>query len=270
MSFYGMDFDLEEVTPLHHSRAMVSDNPYPKIGNGMAVTVSGMTLTVAAGYGIFMGKYIYNDAPYTITVPNSFSGVLAFKFDLTQTNTATGTGSSRVVTNNQLSLVLQPVATFPIVWNSLGDINNGDSIGYCPIGKVTSTTTAVTYSSYFNAAGSYISTFINSSVTYSGVRIITCRINDTLFTQVVSNGSVTGSSATESITIPVGFQPIAQPYATTWYPIIIQTLPGSGTVVYGGNIIYSARNSIRLWITLTTSQLLTNITLPTSDPFIIY
>jgi len=266
MAFRGYDFDLEEIVPLEHSRSLVSTNPYPRIGNGMAVTTSGMTLTVAAGYGIFMGKYIYNDASYTITVPSSFSGVLAFKFDLTQTNTATGTGSSRVVTNNQLSLVLQPVATFPIAWNSLGDINNGDTIGYCPIGKVTSTTTAVTYTSYFDTAGTYTSRIIQNFVTtYPNVNSIIYRKNNLLNVQVESSSAIDANTAAEYITIPVGFQPMAQDYTAGWNPLVIPSLIPSP-----GNVLFITRERLRVWVAVATSQLISNGTFITTDPFMIY
>ncbi|MDR3290878.1 MAG: hypothetical protein LBT10_01885 [Methanobrevibacter sp.] len=266
MSFYGMDFDLEEVTPLHHSRAMVSDNPYPKIGNGMAVTILGMTLTVAAGYGIFMGKYIYNDAPYTITVPNSFSGVLAFKFDLTQTNTATGTGSSRVVTNNQLSLVLQPVATFPIVWNSLGDINNGDSIGYCPIGKVSSTTTTVTYTSYFNNIGTFTSIYASSWTVDTWNSPTFTRINDNISVcQTNSTGGTTAGS--REMNIPLGFDTLQSLTSTQRIMYVRPDSSSSSSVIYFQIIPHTG-------VYLTTNTAITgvmyNIFYPTDAPFYIY
>jgi hypothetical protein len=118
MTLLGYQFDKMRVSPeadalLYNHLNGRNNGLVPGYGDELAVTVSGLTMTIASGAAIIGGRLVVIDAPMNVTAPSNSSKLLCITVDLSQINTATGdpTDNTYVVTNKQVTVELRDSLT---------------------------------------------------------------------------------------------------------------------------------------------------------------
>ncbi|HFU4203827.1 TPA: hypothetical protein ACGO8F_001425 [Streptococcus suis] len=145
MTIVGYQFDRARVSAskdaaLYNSLANGSSFILANQGDGLAVTTSGLTVTVKTGMALICGRLVEVIAPITVSIPASSKGYLVIAIDLSESNTSSGTiGSSNyIVVNNQLSVKFVTSLTQQ-------NISDGGLLYTFSLGAVTSTASAVTF-----------------------------------------------------------------------------------------------------------------------------
>jgi hypothetical protein len=145
MSINGYQFDRAKVTA--QDDASFNDfsrggksSVLPKRGNGMAVSTSGLSLTVESGQALISGRLVEVLEQQTLTVIQNFNGFLVISVNLSVLNDSIGTPGSAdyEFINNQLKLELVNTLTNQ-------DIQNGGLIYMLNLGAVTSNLSVATF-----------------------------------------------------------------------------------------------------------------------------
>lgn len=107
MAINGVQFDKMRVTPVLDatSNAAIAGTIVLPHG-GLALSNSGLTITVGSGAVMVQGRYIQLTSPVTTSVPANYTGWLVLTVDLTKSNNSTGNPvyDNYSVTNNQVYL----------------------------------------------------------------------------------------------------------------------------------------------------------------------
>lgn len=108
-----------------------------KRGNGLKITVNGLTATVDTGQAVVLGRLIEVTEPVSFTLPGSSSGNIVIVIDLSKANTVVGQAGTP---NYQIKVnqVYMAGVTGNLVQE---DINNGGYIYQLPLATFTTTAT---------------------------------------------------------------------------------------------------------------------------------
>ena len=158
MAIIAPTFDFMKVAPGDdgHLYDYLSDGGGidPEYAEKLAISSSGLTVTVAPGMAIVKGRMVKNTSSLEVSIPANSNGFIVITIDLTKTNTFTGTpgDDNYKPVNNQVRI--ERVASLV-----QQDIINGGSIYHFPLAQYTSngsTTTIVKEFSTFRQVGSKV------------------------------------------------------------------------------------------------------------------
>ncbi len=110
------------------------------MGNDMAVTVNGLTCTIAPGKAVVCGRLIEVSSAQNVQIPANNTGYLCLTIDLSQTNTSSGTPGQ-----TDYTVVINQVRSEFVTSLTQNDLFNGGLIYNFPLGQVTSTSTTATF-----------------------------------------------------------------------------------------------------------------------------
>jgi hypothetical protein len=128
----------------------------PNRGNNLNVTTIGLTCQVNTGQALIYGRLIEITSTENIAVPANTTGYICITIDLSQKNTSTGTPGQ-----SDYSFVLGQLKTEFVTTLVQQDLFNGGSIYNFNLGKVSSTSSEVSYNKNFHAYAVQTSGWIN-------------------------------------------------------------------------------------------------------------
>lgn len=171
-------------------------------GAEFSATASGLTVTIASGWAVVQGRYVYIENTKEMTIPANYTGFIAVEIDLSESNVGLGSpdGSDYTFTNNQVDIVL---VTNPVNGNILAN----DTLTHFVLYNVTSNSTTATLTKNSTATRSFITKEIN--VGY-GLKATATRLGDLVTLSVNSNQTISMGNGYLKLSevIPLGFRPI--------------------------------------------------------------